>query len=68
MVKPQQVLSGALVRRLMRQHRVTISGLAEKYTLTKKRVREVRKNGVDGFLADEWCFLITGKWPEHSAA
>lgn len=68
MVKPQQVLSGALVRRLMRQNRVSIAGLAAKYQLTQKRVREVRKNGVEGFLAEEWCYLITGKWPGYPAA
>ena len=57
-------LSGAMVRRLMRQHRVTIAHLARTHNLTMKRVREVRAAGVSGFLAKEWCWLITGKWPE----
>ena len=68
MGKPHLILSGTLVRRLMRQNRVSIAGLAAKYQLTQKRVREVRKNGVEGFLAEEWCYLITGKWPGNSAA
>lgn len=58
-------LSGAMVRRLMRQHRVTIAGLSIKYQITRKRVREVRATGVTGLLADEWCYLITGSWPSE---
>ena len=52
-----------MVRRLMRKHHVTIAGLSDKYKITRKRVREVRATGVTGFLADEWCYLITGSWP-----
>ncbi|WP_018079185.1 hypothetical protein [Thiobacillus denitrificans] len=68
MVKSHQVLSGAMVRRLMRKNRVSIAGLAAKNQLTRKRVREVRKNGIEGFLAEEWCCLITGKKPGCPAA
>ena len=39
------ILSGAMVCRLMRKHGVTIAGLATKFQLTKKRVREVRAKG-----------------------
>ena len=41
----------------------TIAGIASKFNLTKKRVREVRAQGVTGFLAQEWTFMITGQWP-----
>lgn len=68
MTHSPQILSGAIVRRLMRLHRVTIAGLAAKHKLTQKRVREVRKNGVEGFLADEWRYLVTGKWPDNPPA
>lgn len=57
-------LSGAMVCRLMRKHKVTISGLAAKHNITQKRVREVRAKGVTGFLALEWCYLISGIWPD----
>lgn len=59
-----QILSGSMVRRLMRKHRVTIAGLAAKHQITQKRVREVREKGVAGFLAIEWCYLISGQWPD----
>ena len=61
----EYTLSGALVRRLMRKHRVTIAALAAKHNLTQKRVREVRAQGVTGFLALEWSFLISGVWPDQ---
>ena len=57
-------LSGAMVCRLMRTHRVTIAGLAAKHRITQKRVREVRAKGVSGFSALEWVFLISGAWPD----
>lgn len=53
-------LSGDMVRRLMRRHRVTIRTLAVKYNLTLQRVRQVRTEGVTGLAANEWHFLITG--------
>lgn len=56
-------LPGAMVRRLMRRHRVTIKAIAERFNITQKRVREVRSNGVVGFLAREWTYMITGEWP-----
>ena len=58
------ILSGAMVCRMMRKHRVTIAGLAAKHNITQKRVREVRARGVSGFLALEWVFLISGAWPD----
>ena len=60
-------LSGAMVCRLMRKHRVTIAGLAAKHRITQKRVREVRAKGVSGFSALEWVFLISGAWPDKPA-
>jgi len=56
-------LSGPMVRSMMRKHKVTIAGLAAKFNLTQKRIREVRTQGVTGFLAREWTFMITGQWP-----
>lgn len=61
-----QTLSGAMVCRLMRKHHVTIAGLAAKFKLTQKRVREVRAKGVSGFLAMEWSYMITGVWPDRT--
>lgn len=60
-------LSGSMVCRLMRKHHVTIAGLAAKHNITQKRVREVRAHGVSGFLSMEWCFLISGEWPDQQA-
>lgn len=59
---PDYKLPGAMVRRLMRKHGVTIRSVAEKYNITMKRVREVRANGVRGFAASEWHYMITGAW------
>lgn len=55
-------LPGAMVRRLMRKHGITIRALAIKHGITMKRVREVRANGVRGFHANEWHYLVTGYW------
>lgn len=59
---PNYKLPGAMVRRLMRNRGVTIRALASQHGLTLKRVREVRADGVQGFLANEWHYLITGQW------
>lgn len=59
----QFALSSQQVRQLMRRHKQTISGMAKAFALTQKRVREVREQGVCGFIAEEWHFLITGSWP-----
>lgn len=56
-------LTGDGVCRLMRKHKVTIRGIAQAYNITQKRVREVRANGVRGFLAAEWTYMITGQFP-----
>lgn len=58
-------LSGKMIVRLMRKHKKSIRGIAKEYSITMKRVREVRANGVEGFLAQEWIYLITGKWPDQ---
>jgi len=55
-------LSSTMVRRLMRQNGVTIRSLAEKNQITMERIREVRANGVSGFVASNWHFMITGIW------
>lgn len=59
---PDYRLPGAMVRRLMRKHGVTIRELAYKFGLTMKRVRQVRNEGARGFTASEWHFMITGVW------
>lgn len=59
-------ISGAGICRLMRRYQVTIRGLANKHQITMKRVREVRANGVAGFLANEWHYLITGRWLDEA--
>lgn len=66
-VLPNRRLSGAMICRLMRRHRVTIRALASRYQLTQKRVREVRTRGVEGFAASEWHFLICGRWLDTPA-
>ena len=59
-------LSGADIRRMMRKHHVKMRDLKKQYQVTLKRIREVRLKGVTGFSAEEWTFLITGKWPEKT--
>jgi hypothetical protein len=59
---PDYRLPGAMIRRLMRKHGVTIAALAKKFNITMKRVREVRLTGARGFAASEWHFMITGAW------
>ena len=58
-------LTGNMVRRLMRRHRVTMRDIKAKHQISLKRIREVRAGGVEGFLATEWLFLITGQWPDN---
>lgn len=55
-----------MICRLMRRHRVTIQGIADRFQITKKRIRQVRTSGVTGFLAAEWHFIITGTWREQA--
>jgi len=53
-------LSATEVRRLMRHHQKTIRGIATRWNLTLKRVREVRARGVQGeaFVRD-WLEILT---------
>jgi hypothetical protein len=55
-------LSGPTICRLMRRHKVTIDILAKRYQLSKSRIRQVRREGVRGFLGSEWHYMITGRW------
>ena len=52
-------LSANEVQRLMRQHRKTIRGLAQQWSLTLKRVHHVRTYGVSGeaFVRD-WLDIL----------
>jgi transcriptional regulator with XRE-family HTH domain len=54
-------VSGAVIRRLMRRHKVTIREIAARLNVTLKRVREVRKNGAETyFIYCDWHQAITG--------
>jgi len=55
-------LSGPMICRLMRRHRVTIQGIADRFQITKKRIREVRTSGVTGFLAGASAIARNGFW------
>jgi hypothetical protein len=59
-------LSGNMIKRLMRRHHVTMREIKMRHKITLKRIREVRAEGVSGFFAEEWLFIITGKWPDGS--
>ncbi len=59
-------LEGSAIVGLMRKYRVTMRDLKAKHCITLKRIREVRANGVSGFLAQEWVWLITGHWPDEA--
>lgn len=61
------VLTGFRIRHLMRKHRVTMRQLKERHGITLVRIRQVRKDGVRGFMAEDWFRLITGRWPGESA-
>ena len=41
-------LSPKQIQSLMRKHQKTIRGIAEQWSLTQKRVRYVRSNGISG--------------------
>lgn len=58
-------LEGSTIVGLMRKNKLTIRQLKAKHCLTLKRIREVRRDGVTGFRAQEWVFLITGHWPSQ---
>jgi len=53
-------LSATNICRLMREHKKTIRGIATRWNLTQKRVREVRAKGVQGehFVTD-WLEILT---------
>lgn len=55
-------LPAATIRQLMRKSGVTIRSMASQHNISLKRIREVRASGVHGTLAEEWFYLITGKW------
>lgn len=57
------VLSGAMVRRLMRTNHLTIRQVATRFNMSQVRVREVRAAGVRGWTASDWHFMLCGRWP-----
>jgi hypothetical protein len=61
-------LSGTEVKRLMRIHKVTMRAIKTRHQITLKRIRTVRTEGVKGFMADNWLYIITGKWPDETPA
>ncbi|MBW8830741.1 MAG: hypothetical protein JF606_15190 [Burkholderiales bacterium] len=60
-----RTLTGADIVRLMRRHHRTLRGIKADHGITLKRVREVRAQGVTGFMAEDWFRIITGRWPEQ---
>ena len=66
-VGPVASLAGAYVASLMRRNKVTIRALANRMNITKKRIREVVKQGVSGpCMCNDWFEAITktGLFPE----
>ncbi len=58
-------LSAQTIRYLMRRHRKTIRGIAQEWNLTLTRVREVRRQGVQGdAFVQDWLEILTGN-PRH---
>jgi hypothetical protein len=60
------LLTGAELRRLMRQHHVTISTLAQHMDLPMKRIRFHRAHGFDateGAVVRDWIEEVTGADP-----
>lgn len=56
-----QSISGPMIRRLMRRHRMTIRALAKRMNITMKRVRHVREHGVEGHcMCLDWYEAISG--------
>lgn len=55
-------ISGDHIKRLMRNHKITIVELANRMGITQKRVRQVRHNGVNGeCMCLDWYEGIFGK-------
>ena len=53
-------ISAVDTKRLMRAFRKTIRELSRESTITQKRIREWRRDGLRGFYAVEAIFYITG--------
>ena len=57
------VLSGPEAHALMRHCRVTVRGVAARAQITMKRVRQVRREGVTGYLmVCDWIEIISGNF------
>jgi hypothetical protein len=61
------VLTGDRICSLMRLHGVTMRAIKIQYGITLKRIRQVRAEGVRGFMAEDWFHIITGRWPGQPA-
>ena len=60
---PTPEASGPEARALMRHCRVTIRGVATRTQITMKRVRQVRREGVTGYLmVCDWIEIISGNF------
>jgi transcriptional regulator with XRE-family HTH domain len=58
----QYYVSGAIIRRLMQRHKVTIRELAALLNVTLNRMREVRENSVETYLIYcDWHQATTGE-------
>jgi hypothetical protein len=65
MSRPQSIyLTGPLLCRLMRRHRVTIPALAQRMQIPQTRIRHIRVHGLaDRHAARDWLEAITGQDP-----
>lgn len=57
-------LTGSMIVGLMMRCKVKMRDIKTKHGITLKKIREIREKGTKGFHAEEWVFIITGKWPE----
>lgn len=61
---PPATMTGPQIITMMRKHRVTISGLAQRTGITQKRIRQVRERGLsDPMTIRDWIQAITGEDP-----
>ena len=60
------ILTGHRICSLMRKHGVTMRAIKAQHGITLKRIRQVRAEGVSGFMAEDWFRIIVGRWPRES--
>ena len=60
------LLTGPRICTLMRRHGVTMRAVKAQHSITLKRIRQVRAEGVSGFMAEDWFRIIVGHWPRQT--